>query len=73
MRFPSRIYKIQKPQGNLIMDYTTLTVKKSSVTNEESLPLFSLYEALQELPDPRRAQGKRYELALVLCLLVLAK
>lgn len=55
------------------MDYTTLTVKKSSVTNEESLPLFSLYEALQELPDPRRAQGKRYELALVLCLLVLAK
>jgi hypothetical protein len=41
--------------------------------NEESLPFTSLYEALGELPDPRRAQGKRYELALILSLLVLAK
>jgi DDE_Tnp_1-associated len=55
------------------MDYTTLQVKESSATIEESLTLTSLYEALQELPDPRRAQGKRYELALILCLLVLAK
>jgi predicted transposase YbfD/YdcC len=55
------------------MDYTTLTVKRPSAMNEESLPVTSLYEALQELPDPRRAQGKRYELALILCLLVLAK
>jgi predicted transposase YbfD/YdcC len=73
MRFPCRIYKNQKPQGNLIMDYTTLPVEKSSVPNEEHLPWSSLYEALQELADPRRAQGKRYELALILCLLVLAK
>ncbi len=55
------------------MDYTTWKVKESSATIEESLALSSLYEALQELPDPRRAQGKRYELALILCLLVLAK
>jgi len=33
----------------------------------------SLYEALQELPDARRAQGKRYSLAFILCLIVLAK
>src|SRR5258706_2749591 len=39
----------------------------------ESVPALSLYQALQQLPDPRRAQGKRYELALILSLLVLAK
>jgi DDE_Tnp_1-associated len=33
----------------------------------------SLYEALQRLPDPRRGQGKRYELARLFCLLLLAK
>ena len=33
----------------------------------------SLYEALHQLSDARRGQGKRYELALILCLLVLAK
>lgn len=33
----------------------------------------SLYEALQGLPDPRRGAGKRYPLAVVLCLLCLAK
>ena len=36
-------------------------------------PVISLYEALPCLPDPRRRQGKRYELALLLCLLLLAK
>jgi len=35
--------------------------------------MVSLYTALQGLADPRRAQGKRYELAVILCLLVLAK
>lgn len=33
----------------------------------------SLYEALQALPDPGRKQGRRYELALLLSLRVLAK
>jgi predicted transposase YbfD/YdcC len=33
----------------------------------------SLYKALRQLTDARRGQGKRYELALILCLLVLAK
>jgi hypothetical protein len=29
--------------------------------------------ALQVLPDPRRGHGKRYSLALLLCLVILAK
>lgn len=33
----------------------------------------ALYEALQGLSDPRRAQGKRYSLALIVCLVILAK
>src|SRR5260221_11292259 len=39
----------------------------------ESVPALSLYQALQQLPDPRRAQGKRYQLAVIMSLLVLAK
>ena len=56
------------------MDSTTLPSKTSVTTEEENLQMvFSLYEAFQELPDGRRAQGKPYSLALILCLLVLAK
>ena len=58
------------------MDYTTLTLPPVAMSEgkmEDLNPLHSLYVALQDLPDPRRGQGKRYELALVLCLLVLAK
>jgi len=55
------------------MDYTTLPSNQLPTLDAESLPLMSLYQALQELPDTRRAQGKRYELALILCLLLLAK
>lgn len=58
------------------MDYTTLpplsmTVKEA--TQPDLTPAHSLYEALQGLPDFRRGQGKRYELARLLCLLLLAK
>ncbi len=55
------------------MDYTTLLSQAPLATDETSLPLASLYEALQELPDVRHAQGKRYSLALILCLVLLAK
>lgn len=55
------------------MDYTTLTSKGFSAPEPESVLVVSLYEALQGLPDARRPQGKRYELALILCLLLLAK
>ncbi len=33
----------------------------------------SLYDTLHQLTDVRRGQGKRYDLALILCLLILAK
>ena len=58
------------------MDYTTLTPPPITVDETERSELavgHSLYEALQHLPDPRRGQGKRYDLALLLCLLLLAK
>ncbi len=55
------------------MDYITLPLPLRPMTDPETVPVVSLYEALQKLPDPRRAQGKRYELALIVCLVVLAK
>lgn len=58
------------------MDYTTLPSSSLPVTEAGVADLaaaHSLYEALQGLPDARRRQGKRYELALLLCLLLLAK
>ncbi len=55
------------------MDYTTLPIPTDSGMVLEPVAVASLYEALQKLSDPRRGQGKRYELALILCLLVLAK
>ncbi len=55
------------------MDYTTLAVPTDAGMDPEPVVVASLYEALQELSDARRGQGKRYELALILCLLVLAK
>lgn len=55
------------------MDYTTWNVPSQAEMAAEESSVFSLYEVLQELPDPRRAQGKRYSLAVIVCLLVLAK
>jgi predicted transposase YbfD/YdcC len=55
------------------MDYTTWTPLPQGHMEAETIPVISLYKALEGLTDPRRAQGKRYELALILCLLVLAK
>ena len=55
------------------MDYTTLMLSPRAEHDRETLPVNSLYQTLQALSDPRRRQGRRYELALVLSLLVLAK
>lgn len=58
------------------MDYTTLVTPAVQIREEDltqHVAILSLYEALQSLPDKRRRQGKRYELALLVCLLVLAK
>jgi predicted transposase YbfD/YdcC len=55
------------------MDYTTLPIPTDKEKSLEPGAVASLYKALQQLSDARRDQGKRYELALLLCLLVLAK
>jgi DDE_Tnp_1-associated len=57
----------------LCMDYTTLPTPSDEGKMLEPRAVASLYKALQPLSDGRRAQGKRYELALILCVLVLAK
>ena len=54
------------------MDYTTLPIPPEAGMVPEAV-VTSLYETLQQLSDARRGQGKRYELALILCLLLLAK
>src|SRR5690348_5693536 len=51
----------------LCMDYTTLALPPRTTTREnqnEFAAVHSLYETLRRLPDSRRRQGKRYELAL---------
>jgi predicted transposase YbfD/YdcC len=64
--------KKNQTQGKLSMDYSTLPTPR--LNKEEAEPTRnSLYEALQALPDGRRGAGKRYPLAVVLCLLCLAK
>jgi hypothetical protein len=55
------------------MDYTILSIPTDTGMAPEPVAVASFYEALQKLSDPRRTQGKRYELALILCLLILAK
>lgn len=55
------------------MDYTTVPLHTHVLSDPATLPMESLYKALQELPDPRRAQGKRYQLAFILCVVVVAK
>lgn len=59
------------------MDYTTWTSASAQegkdLLSEDHPLLTSLYRALQALPDGRRGQGKRYDLALLICLLLLAK
>jgi hypothetical protein len=55
------------------MDYTTILLPSGANLVPETVIMTSLYETFQQLGDARRDQGKRYELALILCLLVLAK
>lgn len=55
------------------MDYTTILLPSDANMVPEAVIMTSLYETFQQLSDTRRGQGKRYELALILCLLVLAK
>ena len=55
------------------MEHSTFTLPVRGGTNLEAEAVTSLYHALQVLPDPRRGQGKRYSLALILSLVIVAK
>src|SRR2546429_9807471 len=55
------------------MDYTTWPTVGSQADELAHLPIRSLYHAFQGMADPRKAKGKRYELALLLTFIVLAK
>lgn len=55
------------------MEHTTFNVPVRAGTSLEAEAVTSLYHALQALPDPRRKQGKRYSLAVMLSLVILAK
>ena len=60
-------------QERLVMDYPTLfsEIQESSAQTSKRAP--ALYEVCQRLVDGRRARGKRYDLAGLVVILVLAK
>ncbi|GCE13536.1 ISAs1 family transposase [Tengunoibacter tsumagoiensis] len=55
------------------MDYTTFSLPERKAEINNPALFLSLYHLFQHLPDPRRGQGQRYELAFVLTLVVVAK
>lgn len=55
------------------MEHITFSVPIRTGTHLEAEAMTSLYHTLQALPDPRRRQGRRYWLAALLSLVILAK
>ncbi len=55
------------------MDYTTLVPESKEGQNQLPKGMQSLYEVCQEVVDGRKARGKRYDVAGLLVVLVLAK
>src|SRR2546423_12973689 len=60
-------------QERLVMDYTTLCAESKAGQEQPVQRMQSLYEVCKQVTDGRRARGKRYELAGLLVVLVLAK
>src|SRR5947208_215875 len=60
-------------EERLVMDYTTLLSEVKESQEQGQKRLHSLYAICQQLVDGRAARGKRYELAGLLMVLVLAK
>jgi predicted transposase YbfD/YdcC len=60
-------------EERLVMDYTTLVSEIREVKEDGEKQATSLYEVCRQVVDGRAARGKRYELAALLVLLVLAK
>src|SRR6266700_918557 len=55
------------------MDYTTLCAESKEDQEQVTKRMHSLYEVCHQLVDGRKARGKRYDLAGLLVVLVLAK
>ncbi len=55
------------------MDYSTLLQPPETSQQGDAVWISSLYSAFQGLADPRKRKGNRYEVAVLLTLLVLAK
>jgi len=55
------------------MDYTTLLPESQEGQEQPAKEMQSLYQVCQQVVDGREARGKRYELAGLLVVLVLAK
>lgn len=55
------------------MEHITVIPSRRAEANLGAEAVTSLYHALQALPDPRRRQGKRYSLAVILTLVIVAK
>ena len=55
------------------MDYTNLTCDQDIDENGLVFNLGSLYDFLKKVPDPRKQKGKRYSLAALLVMMLLAK
>jgi predicted transposase YbfD/YdcC len=60
-------------EERLVMDYTTLGGEGNPGQEQPSKQMQTLYEVCQQVVDGRAARGKRYELAGLLVVLVLAK
>jgi predicted transposase YbfD/YdcC len=60
-------------QERLVMDYTTLCTQSKTGQEQPVQRMQSLYQVCQQVTDGRKARGKRYELAGLLVVLVLAK
>src|SRR5437868_7069023 len=55
------------------MDYTTLLPENQEGQDQSAKEMHSLYEVCQQVVDGRKARGKRYDVAGLLVVLVLAK
>jgi DDE family transposase len=60
-------------EERLVMDYTTLGPESKEGQEQPPKGMQSLYKVCQQVVDGRAARGKRYELAGLLVVLVLAK
>jgi predicted transposase YbfD/YdcC len=65
--------KIRFIEERLVMDYTTLLPEVKEAQEPAATQMHSLYSLCQQLVDGRAACGKRYDLAGILVVLVLAK